>query len=210
MRVVKVFSHKRYSTHGSANLVIPENIYELVGRYIEVHQPKPLPQNEDIVFLTSSGRRITRLSADQKELTKRIGHNVTAVMATDMQKGTCTHIGPREDDATARKVVSHMTHKHSTAQAHYWHSYELRGMRKSRIERERWKLSITVQRSLLFSLQKRDKGKPGHGRRKMLRERFRLDANSKPPSVGDCREYAGECWATKTGQSCHTQRAPQF
>ena len=47
-----VWEHKTSGQNGSANIVLSTEIHDLITDYIAKHRPKPLPENEEYVFLT--------------------------------------------------------------------------------------------------------------------------------------------------------------
>lgn len=132
-----------------------------------------------------------------------MGHkDLATVTATEVRKGTCTLVGRTEDKATARKGASHMTHKPSTAQAHYC---QLQGTATSleayqiiNRKREAESEDQADEEPPLQPSKKRSRKAWAQEEEEALTAHFSLEADSKPPSVPRCREFLGECRATKS------------
>ena len=64
----KVWDHKTYSQFGSAHIVTPEEVHEILCTYVKKHRPQPQPECSDYIFLTPSGHRVTHVSEDLRLL----------------------------------------------------------------------------------------------------------------------------------------------
>lgn len=118
-------------------------------------------------------------------------------------------IGRTEDDATARKIAQHMTHKASTAQAHYFQlqgtatsleAYEIINRKRAADGEE------DVGEPPLPPPKKRMRRTWATEEEDALKAHFSLGPERNPPSVPDCREFLAECRAT--GSSYFVGRDP--
>ena len=122
--VYRVWEHKTNGQFGSAHLVVPTAIHDLVEEYAARHRPSPQPENEEYVFLTPGGRKVAHLSDDLRALSKDFPTElgVINVTATDMRKMTATGVAEEStDEATVRNVATHMSHSADTARRFYQH-----------------------------------------------------------------------------------------
>ena len=122
---MQVWQHKTSGTFGSANLVVPEAIHEIVCLYVERHRPTPTtPESSDLVFLTPQGRAVAHLSEDLRLLSKDFPTALgeMTMTSTKMRKLTATHVATSgATDDTIRKVAAHMSHGTETARRYYQH-----------------------------------------------------------------------------------------
>ena len=125
---LQVWQHKTSGTFGSANLVVPEAIHEIVGLYVKKHRPTPTtPESSDLVFLTPQGRVVAHLTEDLRLLSKDFltALGEMTMTSTQMRKLTSTHVAASgSTDDTIRKVAAHMTHGTDTARRYYQHMEE--------------------------------------------------------------------------------------
>ena len=115
--------HKTSGLFGSANLVVPKMIHEMVSRYAEKHRPSPAADFEGYVFLTPQGRQVAHIADELRALTKHYptALGVVSMTTTQMRKLTATEVARDESDEAVRTVATHMTHGHDTAKKYYQH-----------------------------------------------------------------------------------------
>ena len=120
----RVCEHKTSGQFGSAHLVVPAAIHDLIEGYVAKHRPAPQPENEDYVFLTPGSRKVAHLSDDLRALSKDFPTELGVInmTATEMRKLTSTTVATEShDEATVRNVASHMSHTTDTARRFYQH-----------------------------------------------------------------------------------------
>ena len=116
-RIVSVRQHKTASSHGSARVVVTQEIVPLVECYIDRVRPAPSPGCENLLFLTASGIKLAQTSKDFRCLSKEVGEDMK-VTSTNMRKLVSTKVS-RKTDGEVSSVAKHMTHGVEMARAAY-------------------------------------------------------------------------------------------
>ena len=114
-RIVAVQQQKTASSHGSARVVVPEEMVDIFQSYIDHVRPTPSPGYEKLVFLTASGIKLAQTLEDLHCLSKELGEDVK-ITATTMRKLAATNVALK-DAGEVNSVAKHMTHGVETARA---------------------------------------------------------------------------------------------
>ena len=115
---IKVWEHKTKASFGSAHIVIPSQIYDLLSRYITLFRCKEEVQS--LAFVTSAGRKVTQISEDLKALSSAFGQTLS-INPTLNRKAASTKAATSLTDNDMRIVATHMSHSVTTAKKHYQH-----------------------------------------------------------------------------------------
>ena len=189
----KVWDHKTASHFGSAHIVTPEEVHEILCIYVEKHRPQPQPECSEYVFLTPSGHRVTHVSDDLRLLSKAVHteHGEIVCTATQMRKLTATKIAQEStDESTVRTVAAHMTHSTDTVKRYYQQLQStsdsakafkiITGMKPEKLLSEEPAAVLKVKKARRMWLKEEED---------ILRETFSLTAESSPPMLDKCDAF---------------------
>ena len=75
-KTISVWQHKTAAQFGSAKVVLPLNVYELVQKYVDTY--RPAAADEHLVFVSpSTGERIQRIAGVLEQLSAHFGKKVS-------------------------------------------------------------------------------------------------------------------------------------
>jgi len=120
--IYKVWNHKTSGQFGSANIVLPLEIHDIISAYIDKHWPIPKDEFTQLVFLTPGGRQVVLISEDLSALSRDFPteHGRLNVTAKEMRKMTVTDFARKgAGDAMIREIATHMSHSEATARRYY-------------------------------------------------------------------------------------------
>lgn len=112
--VVHVWEHKTVTSHGSAKIVMPPWVYEILMTYTGDKT------GADRVFQTTTGEPVTHLSIELEKLGNIFGKKLTMSPTTN-RKTVATTVGRTVSDAEERRVAAFMSHSLNTARSNYQH-----------------------------------------------------------------------------------------
>jgi hypothetical protein len=187
----KVWEHKTSGQFGSAHIVTPEDVHDILCTYVKKYRPQPLPECSDYVFLTPAGHRVTHLSDDLRLLSNTIHteHGELVCTATQMRKLTATQIAQEStDESTVRTVATHMTHSTDVAKSYY------QQLQSSSASAKAFEIITEQQTDMVLSKEpvlkvKKVKRMWLKEEEDVLRATFSLTAESNPPKLDECDAF---------------------
>ena len=114
---IRCWEHKTTQSFGSANVVVPFQIFAMLLSYVDSVRAEAT--DDDLVFLSSSGKPIAKAGSELQHLAKALGEDDIALTPSINRKIIATQAAASLEDDKMRRVATHMTHDVTTAKKYY-------------------------------------------------------------------------------------------
>jgi len=109
-----VWDHKTVSSHGPARIVLHVRVYQMLLDYMGSKE------GADLVFLTSSGEKVTHVGLELEKLGESFGKKFS-ISPTMNRKQVATAIFKTGSETDEKAAADHMTHSLEVHRSTYQH-----------------------------------------------------------------------------------------